>query len=93
MLVTLRARVAAAAFIAGALSPASVLGWGAPGCTNLPEYERALGALQGMTSACDMSVDRARRIVAAHGNTPGGLFGRLMGDPRHSASEARPAPR
>ena len=40
-------------------------GGGGPGCTNLPLYNRALGALQGMTSACDMSVEEARRIVAA----------------------------
>ena len=41
-----------------------------PGCTNLPEYNRALGALQGMTSACDMSVDEARRVIAAHEGRP-----------------------
>ncbi|MBP28317.1 MULTISPECIES: hypothetical protein [Methylobacterium] len=52
--------------------PASAWAWGVPGCTNLPEYNRALGALQGMTSACDMSVEEARRIVAAHdGVAPG----------------------
>lgn len=46
--------------------PAPAWAWGVPGCTNLPEYNRALGALQGMTSACDMSVAEARRVVAAH---------------------------
>ena len=52
--------------------PAFAWAWGVPGCTNLPEYNRALGALQGMTSACDMSVEEARRIVAAHdGVAPG----------------------
>ncbi|GAB6973005.1 hypothetical protein [Methylobacterium phyllosphaerae] len=52
--------------------PAPAWAWGVPGCTNLPEYNRALGALQGMTSACDMSVEEARRIVAAHdGVAPG----------------------
>ena len=40
--------------------------WGVPGCTNLPEYNRALGALQGMTSACDMSVEEARRVIATY---------------------------
>ncbi|MCJ2132584.1 hypothetical protein MKK69_00605 [Methylobacterium sp. J-026] len=47
-------------------APVTALAWGVPGCTNLPEYNRALGALQGMTSACDMSVEEARRIIAAH---------------------------
>ncbi|TXN21764.1 hypothetical protein FV217_13205 [Methylobacterium sp. WL9] len=42
-------------------------GGGGPGCTNLPEYNRALGALQGMTSACDMTLEEACRIVAARG--------------------------
>lgn len=46
--------------------PAPAWAWGVPGCTNLPEYNRALGALQGMTSACDMSVEEARRVIAAH---------------------------
>ena len=45
-------------------------GGGGPGCTNLPLYNRALGALQGMTSACDMSVEEARRIVAAQQGGP-----------------------
>lgn len=49
----------------GAL-PVPAWAWGVPGCTNLPEYNRALGALQGMTSACDMSVEEARRVIAAH---------------------------
>ncbi|MCJ2072565.1 hypothetical protein MKK75_27875 [Methylobacterium sp. J-030] len=47
-------------------APAPAWAWGVPGCTNLPEYNRALGALQGMTSACDMSVEEARRVIAAH---------------------------
>ena len=48
------------------LAPVPAWAWGVPGCTNLPEYNRALGALQGMTSACDMSVEEARRVIAAH---------------------------
>lgn len=92
VIVTSRASVAITTLVVGSLAPASVLGWGAPGCTNLPEYERALGALQGMTSACDMSVERARRIVAAHNNAPGGLFGRLMSEPRHTGPDDRLAP-
>lgn len=78
--------------MAGLVAPGSAWAWGIPGCTDLPEYERALGALQGMTSACDMSVERAREIVAAHGNTPGGLFGRLLGTRPLPAPEAIPLP-
>ncbi|GJE47758.1 hypothetical protein GOFOIKOB_0783 [Methylobacterium tardum] len=57
-----------AAVMAAALvgAPGAARAWGVPGCTNLPEYNRALGALQGMTSACDMSVEEARRVIAAH---------------------------
>ena len=40
-------------------------GGGVPGCTNLPDYARAAGSLVGLRS-CDMSVEVARRIVAAH---------------------------
>ncbi|WP_457105400.1 hypothetical protein [Methylobacterium sp. P5_C11] len=57
--------------VAGAV-PVPAWAWGVPGCTNLPEYNRALGALQGMTSACDMSVEEARRIVAAHDGVSAG---------------------
>jgi hypothetical protein len=57
-----------AAVVVAALvgAPVAARAWGVPGCTNLPEYNRALGALQGMTSACDMSVEEARRVIAAH---------------------------
>lgn len=79
--------------VAGLMASGSAWAWGVPGCINLPEYERALGALQGMTSACDMSVERAREIVAAHGNTPGGLFGRLLGTRPPPVPEAIPVPR
>ncbi len=49
---------------------ASAQGVGVPGCINLPEINRAMGALQGMTSACDMSVEEARRVIAEyHGTT------------------------
>lgn len=44
---------------------ASAWAFGGIGCTDLPEYDRAQGALEGMTGACDMSVDQARRIVTA----------------------------
>ena len=51
-------------------TPVTAWAWGAPGCTNLPEYNRALGALQGMTSACDMSVEKARQVIAEHDGVP-----------------------
>ena len=47
-------------------SPATAWAFGAFGCADLPDYARATGVLQGMPSACDMSVEDARRIVAAH---------------------------
>ncbi|KAB1077846.1 hypothetical protein F6X53_16655 [Methylobacterium soli] len=53
------------AFVTAIGVPAAALAWGIPGCPNLPEYHRALGTLQGLTT-CGMSVDEARRIVAAH---------------------------
>lgn len=44
-------------------------GVGVPGCINLPEVNRAMGALQGMESACDMSVEQARRVIAEYNGT------------------------
>lgn len=45
-------------------APATAWGMGVGlGCTNLPAYNRAIGALQGISS-CDMSVEDARRIIA-----------------------------
>ena len=41
-------------------------GWaftGVGGCNNLPVYYRAVGALEGMESACNMTVEQARRIL------------------------------
>lgn len=67
MSITDRAVFLAVSAIAMASAPALAF-FGAPGCTNLPLYNRALGALQGMTSACDMTIDEARRIIAAEGN-------------------------
>lgn len=40
-------------------------GGGSPGCSNLPDYARAAGTLEGLSS-CDMSIAQARAIVAAH---------------------------
>lgn len=62
-----RAVVLALAAMVAAPAAARAQGAGGPGCTNLPEYNRALGALQGMTSACDMSVAEACRVLAARG--------------------------
>ena len=46
---------------------------GVGGCSGLPEYYRALGALQGnMESACAMSVAQARSILRSYGD-PAGL--------------------
>jgi hypothetical protein len=53
-------------------APSAAWAWGVPGCANLPEYNRAIGALQGMTSACDMSVAEARRVIAAHDGVTAG---------------------
>lgn len=68
IVLTLAPRAALLALVTTVLlvAPAPVRAWGVPGCTNLPEYNRALGALQGMTSACDMSVARAREVIAEH---------------------------
>ena len=93
MTVPFKTGFAAAALGAGLVAPVPAQAWAVPSCINLPEYERALGALQGMTSACDMSVEEANRIVAAHGNVPGGLFGSLLSDPPRPAVEAVPTPR
>lgn len=81
MVVRLKTSLAVTALIAGLVGPAPAWAWTAPGCTNLPKYERALGALQGMTSACNMSIEKANRVVAAQGNRPGGLFGALLNSP------------
>jgi hypothetical protein len=64
--VSFRKGFAAVVLAVTAGAPVTAWAWGVPGCTNLPEYNRALGALQGMTSACDMSVEEARRVIAAH---------------------------
>lgn len=69
-----RDRAALLALMTTIAAPATAWaqGGGGPGCTNLPEYNRALGALQGMTSACDMSVEEACRILAARGSSAAG---------------------
>ena len=72
-------RLVATALLISLCAPAPARAWGVPGCVNLPEYERALGALEGAPGPCDMSVEEARRIVAAQGNRPGGLLGRIIG--------------
>ena len=86
----LKASLGVITVVAGLAGSAPAWAWTSPGCANLPEYERALGALQGMTSACDMSIETANRIVAAQGNRPGGLFGALLSDPPPPVAEAVP---
>ena len=51
------------ALVLAAAAPAWAFGF--PGCPDLPEYNRALGTLQGL-STCGMTVEEARRVVAAH---------------------------
>lgn len=65
-----RKHTAVLALSIAAGTPATAWAWGVPGCTNLPEYNRAQGALQGMTSACDMTVERARQVIAEHDAAP-----------------------
>jgi hypothetical protein len=93
MAVRFKTSLGVAALVAGLAGPAPAWAWTAPGCTDLPEYERALGALQGMTSACDMSIEKANRIVAAQGYRPGGLFGALLSSPPRPVAEAVPISR
>ena len=47
-------------------SPVTAWAFGGLGCADLPDYARATGVLEGIPSGCDMSVEQARRIVAAH---------------------------
>lgn len=70
-------KAAVLALVTAIAAPAAAWagGAGGPGCTNLPLYNRALGALQGMTSACDMTVEEARRIVAEHDRPGAGQQG------------------
>ena len=51
---------------AAVVAPVPAFAYSGLGCTNLPAYDRAVGALQGMPGACDMTVEEAKRIVAAH---------------------------
>jgi len=81
----------AAALFAVSAAPSPAGAWGVPGCINLPEYERALGALEGMPGACNMSVEEARRIVATQGNRPGGLLGRIIGGSPPPVADPYPA--
>lgn len=91
VLAPIKTSVAAISLIAGLLMSAPVLAWSVPGCINLPEYERALATLRGMASACGMSVEEASRIVAAQGNKPGGLLGRLLSVPPQPAAGPTPS--
>ena len=93
MAVRFKKSLAVTTLAAGLAGPAPAWAWTSPGCANLPEYERALGALQGMTSACDMSIEAANRIVAAQGYRPGGLFGSLLSRAPRPVAEAVPISR
>ena len=53
------------ALVLAAAAPTQARAFGFPGCPDLPEYNRALGTLQGL-STCGMTVEEARRVVAAH---------------------------
>ncbi|MGU3475872.1 hypothetical protein [Methylobacterium sp. D48H] len=97
---SLRNALAALALAVAGSAPVPAWAWGVPGCINLPEYNRALGALQGMTSACDMSVEEARRIVAARdGFVPGPPVAAAEPPapprvaPRHRRARAHPSAR
>ena len=46
-------------------APSAAWAFGFAGCPNLPDYNRALGTLQGMT-VCGMTIEQARRVIAAH---------------------------
>lgn len=87
---SVRNGLAALVLAAAGAAPAPAWAWGVPGCTNLPEYNRALGALQGMTSACDMSVEEARRVVAAHDGVAPGPPGRRRGAAAAAGRAAAP---
>ncbi|MGT2481117.1 hypothetical protein ACU4GR_25180 [Methylobacterium oryzae CBMB20] len=90
---SVRNGLAALVLAAAGAAPAPAWAWGVPGCTNLPEYNRALGALQGMTSACDMSVEEARRVVAAHdGVAPGPPVAAAEPPPRVAPRHRRARP-
>lgn len=67
--------VAAVLVALAIVTPGAAWAFGAgAGCADLPEYYRAQGALQGMPGACDMSVEQARRIVAAQ-DGPAAVYG------------------
>ncbi len=54
-----------ACICAAITAPSAASAFGFPGCPDLPEYNRALGTLQGLTT-CGMTIDEARRVVSAH---------------------------
>ena len=73
-------------------TPASAWAFtGVGGCTSLPEYYRAVGALQGMTSACNMTIEEARRIVAAYGSPT--VYQQVVPEPRPAHRRHHPAQR
>ena len=62
----LKQRTIVMALAAMIMAPGTALAFGGgAGCADLPDYDRAQGALEGMPGACDMTIERARQIVAA----------------------------
>ena len=59
-----RTQLIVLSLITATVAPAWAFG-GPDGCIGLPEYYRALGALQGMAS-CYMTTEQARRVVASY---------------------------
>ena len=66
-------RVTALALALAVTAPVAAQAFtGVGGCSGLPEYYRAVGALQGgMESACAMTAAEARQILSAYGGVPG----------------------
>ena len=79
----------AVALVPGAASAFTGVG----GCSSLPEYYRALGALQGgMESACDMTAAQARRVLSTYGAVLGGSADATPRVRRHHVSPRASAP-
>ena len=72
-------------------SPASAWAFGGIGCADLPDYDRASGALEGMTGACDMTIEQARRIHAAQ-DGPAAIAQPVAPSHRHHRYHRMPTP-
>ena len=69
-------------------APTTAHAFGGFGCFDLPAYNRALGVLQGL-STCGMSLEEARRIVAAHDGRDGPAVADRQALPMQPADPAR----